>query len=284
MVAVSAAKIAIATRVRNAGSTFYWAMRLMARRRREAMFAIYALARELDDIADGAKSASEKRAAIAAWRDEIAAIYAGRPTSALGQALGAAVADFRLPRSEFELLINGMSEDIDGPIRAPAMAALEAYCRRVAGSIGLLSLPVFGCDDENARAFALCLGQAMQLTNILRDLAEDAAAGRLYLPSELLAVAGVETREPISALEDPRIAIACDALAERAESRFREAGRLLARCRRRALWPALVMMASYRRILAKLRAKGGWPVAIRPKLGTGERLWLVTRVALGAEP
>jgi phytoene synthase len=106
----------------------------------------------------------------------------------------------------------------------------------------------------------------------------------LYLPGELLAVAGVEIREPVVALENPRIAVACDALAERAENHFREARRLLAGCNRRALWPALIMMASYRRILAKLRAKGGWPVTVRPKLGAGERLWLVMRVAAGAEP
>ncbi len=274
----------IAKRVRRVGSTFYWAMRLMPRGKREAMFAIYAFAREIDDIADGSGSPTDKRIGLDAWRREIAEIYAGRPATALGGALAAANARFVLPRDEFEALIDGMAIDAEGPVRAPSRDELARYCRLVAGSVGLLSLPVFGCAGAHERAMALKLGEAMQLTNVLRDLAEDALRGRLYLPREALLAAGIAVDDPDAALAHPRLGEACAALAAEAEENFAAAERLLLRSTcRRALAPASLMMASYRRLLAKLR-HGAWPAAARPRLSVGEKLALAARVAVLARP
>lgn len=274
----------IAKRVRRVGSTFYWAMRMMPRAKREAMFAIYAFAREIDDIADGPGSPSDKRIGLDAWRREIVQIYAGHPTNTLGGALAAANARFGLPREEFEALIDGMSIDAERPLRAPGRDELARYCRLVAGSVGLLSLPVFGCAGALERTMALKLGEAMQITNILRDLSEDARRRRLYLPREALLAAGVALDDPDAALAHPRIGEACTAVAADAEELFAAAEALLLRSAcRRALAPASLMMASYRRLLAKLRA-GAWPAAARPRLSVGEKLALAARVAVLARP
>ncbi|MGQ0662107.1 MAG: presqualene diphosphate synthase HpnD [Pseudomonadota bacterium] len=280
---MSAEALPVAVQVRRAGSTFYWAMRLMPRQRREAMFAIYALARELDDIADGPHAAAEKRRALEAWRDEIDAVYRGAPARLLGRALLAAVRRYRLPRAEFEELIRGMEMDVAGPLIAPPLSELELYCRRVAGAIGLLSLPVFGCDGPSAREFALHLGGALQMTNILRDVAEDAANGRLYLPREMLDKAGIATTDPRSVAGHPALAVACAALAAHAERQFAAAAEALAACDRRALRPALIMMVLYRRLLDKIRSEG-WPAARRVRLGAAIRLGVALRVTLLARP
>ncbi|HJS31472.1 MAG TPA: squalene/phytoene synthase family protein [Alphaproteobacteria bacterium] len=274
----------IARRVRRVGSTFYWAMRMMPRAKREAMFAIYAFAREIDDIADGPGTPETKRIGLDIWRREIVQIYAGRPTSTLGGALAVANARFDLPREEFEALVDGMSIDAEGSLRAPGRDELARYCRLVAGSVGLLSLRVFGCAGADERTMALKLGEAMQLTNILRDLVEDASRGRLYLPREVLHNAGIALDDPNAALAHPRIGEACAALAADAEELFAAAERLLLRSTcRRSLAPASLMMASYRRLLAKLRA-GAWPATARPRLSIGEKLALTARVAMLARP
>jgi phytoene synthase len=258
-------------------------MRLMPRQRREAMYAIYTLARTLDDIADGDDTPANKRQALAAWRQEIGALFAGRPTHPIARALSPVVARFGLPRVEFEELLRGMEMDVDGPLRAPFLAELDLYCRRVAGAVGLLSLPVFGCDGAAERAFAIRLGQALQRTNILRDLGEDAANGRLYLPREVLTAAGVTLAEPAAVLRHAALPRACAAFAAATERDFADAELLLAACDRPRLRPALVMMALYRRLLAALTARG-YPGTGRPRISRVVQLGVALRVAVSARP
>ena len=250
----------VSAMAKRSGSSFYWAMRLLPRRKREAMFAVYAFCREVDDIADGPGAPADKRKALAAWGDEIEALYAGRPGRMISRALSAPVARFGLRRENFEEILRGVGMDAHGPIRAPAMADLTLYCARVAGAVGLLSVRVFGCTDPGADRFALAVGEALQLTNILRDVAEDASTGRLYLPREALDAAGIGEREPVSVIAHPRLPEACAVLAERARERFAEARGLLSQMKRRdraALRPAVIMMAVYDRLLDRLLG-GGW--------------------------
>lgn len=247
-------------------STFYWAMRLMPEARRAAMFAIYDLARALDDVADDPGPREAKRAALAEWRAEIGRLYAGVPTHALTRALLPAVERFALPREEFDELIRGMEMDVDGPLVAPPRAVLDLYCRRVAGAVGRLALPVFGADGPAERELALYLGRALQLTNILRDLATDANAGRLYLPEEYLAAAGLAARDPRAAMDDPHLAVAAQRVARDAHRAFAAAEGRLAAGNRRALWPAAAMLAAYRALLRQIERAGfppAYPVAPR---------------------
>jgi phytoene synthase len=238
------------------GTSFFWAMRFLPPARRDAMFAIYAFCREVDDIADDGATLELRRAGLAAWRREIARVYEGAPLTPTGRALLPAVRDYGLQRDDFLAVIDGMEMDAAADIRAPTMAELELYCARVAGAVGMLSVRVFGDSSATARSLARAEGQALQLTNILRDLREDAARGRLYLPRELLSAHGIATDDPATVLAHPALAHVCDDLAQRARASYDEAERLLAHLDRRTLRPAIVMMAVYRRTLEALVARG----------------------------
>lgn len=260
---------AIATIVARSGTSFYWAMLLLPPERRAAMFAIYAFCRAVDDVADRPGATAEKRAALADWRHEIDRIYAGAPQSMVGCELAAAVRRFDLQRDDFMAVIDGVEMDVGEPIHGPSMAELDLYCARVAGAVGRLSVRAFGVPPEAGEPVAESLGRAFQLTNILRDLAEDAEAGRLYLPRELLVAHGIETRDPAAVLRHPALPLVCDEMAALADRYFTRAVDAMVKCPRAAVRPAWVMMEIYRRLLRRLVARG-WtrltePVTV-PKL------------------
>lgn len=267
------------------GSSFYWPMRLLPASKRAAMFAIYAFCRCVDDIADEPGDPAEKRAALDGWRCEIRNLYAGgAPTSPLSAALKGAIDRYGLPRAELEAVIDGMAMDVGDGLRAPDLSTLRVYCRRVAGAVGMLAIRVFDRADPDTEAFALALGEALQLTNILRDLAEDAALGRLYLPRELLLAAGIGTRVPDEALAHPELPVACEALADLAEARFAEARLAIAGKARGSLWAATAMMVLYHRLLRRLRLRGWSDPAARVRLGRRESAWVAVRCRLGTPP
>jgi phytoene synthase len=270
----------IRRRVEAAGTSFYWAMRLLPASRREAMYAVYAFCREVDDIADDDRPASEKLAALAEWRTEIDALYAGRPSHVVSRALHEPVEQYRLRRADFLAVIDGMEMDARAVVRAPDLAVLDLYCARVAGAVGHLSVHIFGDAGEAAHEVAESLGRALQLTNILRDLEEDARRGRLYLPRQILERHGIDGSEPAAVLRHPALPAACRELAALAEEHFRASRRAMARCRRRALRPAALMAAFYEATLAELM-RGGWrEPAARVTLTKPLKLWLVLRHGL----
>lgn len=265
----------------NRRSSFYWAMRLLPRAQRDAMFAIYDYCRVLDDIADGPGAADDKRARLAVMRGAVAALFetgvALHPTLA---ALAPAIRRYDLPRSELEALVDGMAMDVDGPLRAPSLVDLDLYCRRVAGAVGRLAVRVF--ERPDADHLAILLGEALQLTNILRDIGEDADLGRLYLPAEVLAEAGIAARGPRGVLTHPALPVACAGLARIAERRYAEAEAELARIGHARLWPAVAMMATYRVQLGRL-VRAGWRHPRKPpRLGRLLKLWIAVRAAASA--
>ncbi|HLI12611.1 MAG TPA: presqualene diphosphate synthase HpnD [Alphaproteobacteria bacterium] len=262
---------------RRSGTSFFWAMRLLPPERRDAMFAIYAFCREVDDVADEEGALEAKRVALAAWRQEIERLYAGRPEWPTTRALRRAVAAYGLRREDFLAVIDGMEMDAVEDIRAPSLSALELYCARVAGAVGMLSVCVFGDRSERARQLAREEGRALQLTNILRDLREDAARGRLYLPRELLEKHGIATTEPAAVLAHANLGKVCDEVAALARASFAAAGALLAELDRRQMRPAIIMMEVYRRTLDALVARGWRQLdrAVGPsKLS---KLWIAVR-------
>jgi phytoene synthase len=262
------------------GSSFLWGMRLLPRPRREAMYAIYAFCREVDDIADEGGSPAEKQRDLTAWRSEIEALYAGRPSRPTTQALLRPVHDYALPKAEFLAVIDGMEMDARADIRAPSMTDFRLYCRRVAGAVGVLSVHAFGANEPQARDLALAEGDALQLTNILRDVAEDAERGRLYLPRELLQRHGIESTDPMTVLRDPRLREVCRELAVLAEERFAEAERLMATCKRGPMRPARIMLAVYHRLLDRLREHDWADMEAEIRLPKSEKLWLALRNGL----
>ena len=262
------------------GSSFYGAMRLLPPPRREAMFAIYAFCREVDALADDPLPVSEKIARLAEWRVEIDRLYAGRPETPTARALLDPIRDYGMQREDFLAVIDGMEMDAKESMRGPSMATLELYCQRVAGAVGLLSIRAFGAAEARARDVAWSLGQALQLTNILRDLREDADRERLYLPSELLDRHGIETREPEAVLRHPSLPEVCNDLAAIAKQRFAEAQTAMADCSVEAMRPALVMMHIYRRILEALLRRG-WTRLDEPvRMAKPVKLWIALRYGL----
>lgn len=269
----------IRRRVEAAGTSFYWAMRMLPQERRDGMYAVYAFCREVDDIADDWPEA-ERPAGLAMWHDEIEAVYAGRPRQLIARALEAPVARFALRKQDFHDIIDGMEMDSGEPIRAPDVATLDLYCARVAAAVGHLSVHVFGDPGEAAHQVADALGRALQLTNILRDLAEDAERGRLYLPRELLDRHGIRSTEPEAVLHHPALPAACRDLSEMAYQHFAAAEAAMARSSRRAMRPAAVMGAFYRAMLDALVEAGWRDPAARVSLSKGRKLWLVLRHGL----
>jgi len=270
----------VRTVTRKSGTSFFWAMRLLPAPRREAMFAIYAFCREIDDVADDDAPAEDKARRLDDWRTEIDRLYTGAPTLPTTRALAGPIAEYDLKKADFLALIEGMEMDSGEAIRAPTMTMLEYYCDRVACAVGRLSIRAFGATEPAAKDVAFALGQALQLTNILRDPKEDAARGRLYLPVELLDKHEIRARDPAAVLAHPRLPDVCRDLATVARRRFDEADSAIALCARQPMRPAIVMKEIYSRYLDRLVA-GGWrDLDRRVSLSGLQKLWIGLRYGL----
>ena len=281
----AAARAHVREITRAAGSSFYWGMRILPEDRRDAMFAIYAFCREVDDIADGDAPDEEKRRGLDAWRRSIGALYAADGSgddadTPVLRALAFAIRTYNLDKEDFFEIIAGMEMDTDGTIVAPDCKKLELYCRRVAGAVGLLSVDIFGDSSAPAKKFAVSLGIALQLTNILRDLKDDARMGRLYLPREQIEAHGITDITPDTVLASPKLPEICASVAERAREKYAEADRLLRECDARALKPAIVMMMNYRPVLDRLVANGWQDLDDDGGLSTPKKLWITLRYGL----
>lgn len=261
-------------------SSFYTAMRIMPKAEREAMFAIYKFCRLVDDIADDGTRARPQRAAeLDVWRSDLAALYDGQPA---GHAafLAQPVHTFGLRQADFLAVIDGMDMDVGADIRAPDLATLDLYCDRVAAAVGRLSTCIFGMEEKPGLELAHELGRALQLTNILRDLDEDAEMGRLYLPGELLRQEGIVTTDPTAVIGDARVDGACRALARRTLEHFAAADRLMrSRPRGRLLAPKM-MEGVYRAMLKDMLAQGWVPPRRRVRIAKPRLLWIVVRCIL----
>jgi presqualene diphosphate synthase len=268
----------VAAAKRASGSSFYNAMRILPRAQRSAMFEIYSFCRQVDDIADSRGPRPEGRQELQRWRADIDALYAGKPV-ARTHGLVAPVRDFGLRREDFHAIIDGMEMDVIEDIRAPDNATLDAYCNRVASAVGRLSVRVFGLEEQDGIALAHHLGRALQLTNILRDLDEDAALGRLYLPAQALRAAGIASTDPPTVLACPMLGNACACVVERARGHFAQADKIMARNPRRCVRAPRIMGEAYRLILDKLVARG-WSPPRRPiRLPRARLLWIIMRHA-----
>ncbi len=257
-------------------SSFYTGMRILPRAQREAMFEIYAFCRAVDDIADDPGPRDARRGALEKWRSDIGALYAGAAPPQLN-GLARAVRAFALEREDFFAVIAGMEMDVVADIRAPDRATLDLYCDRVACAVGRLSVRVFGMEREAGLALAHHLGRALQFTNILRDLDEDAALGRLYLPREELQAVGIAATDPIKVLANPAIAKPCAAIVALAKAEFAKARAIMAQNSRRVVRAPRIMGEAYRLILEALIARGFAPPRAPVHLPRAKFLLIVLR-------
>jgi len=264
---------------RASGSSFYAAMRILPQAQRKAMYEIYGFCRRVDDIADSNAPRPERLAQLNQWRAQVNALYQGR-RQPLVAGLAQPVRDFGLAQEDFLAVIDGMEMDAREDIRAPSLATLDLYCDRVASAVGRLSVCVFGMGREDGRLLAHHLGRALQLTNILRDLDEDAAVGRLYLPREGLHAARIETTDPATVLRSPALAQVCGVLVSEARTHFVEARTIMARSPRRTVRAPRIMGEVYRAMLDGMVARGWQAPRTRVRLSRAGIAWILLRYAI----
>jgi phytoene synthase len=260
-----------------ARSSFYAAMRVLPPSQRDAMYHVYAFCRAVDDVADGGGPRDARLAELARYRTDIADLYARGVTTPRTRDLADPVTRYGLRESDFIDVVDGMEMDIVRDINAPDWKVLDLYCDRAASAVGRLSVRIFGIDDDLGIELAHQLGRALQLTNILRDIDEDAAMGRLYLPKEALRNAGIVDTDIDAILAHPALHGVCRSIAEKTRNHYYKAEAVMARCPRRAARSPRMMATVYRGILEKLIARG-WH-APRADVRRSKRyvLWAVLR-------
>ena len=269
---------AIALRRNAAGRSLFSAMQLLPVQRRRAMRALYAFYREVNDIADGDASRSLKQILLANWRSEIGLLFAGRPQHDVTHELSEAVHLYGLRCDDFLAIVDGLDARAD--IRAPSFAELDRYCERMAVAIARISVRIFGEASPAGQRVAAELGRALQLTDILCDLAGDARLHRLYLPRELLHAHGVFATTPSWVLAQPALPEICRDLAVLAERHYAAAAEAIAACSRWTMRPAAMMLGIYRAVLHELLARG-WRQLDEPiRIPVWRKLALVTRHGL----
>jgi squalene synthase HpnD len=262
-----------------AGSSFYAAMRILPRDQREAMFQIYSFCRQVDDIADSDGPRDVRLADMQQWRADIEALYAGQPPVRVRDYV-APIRQFGLRKEDFIAVIDGMEMDIPADIRAPDDATLDLYCDRVASAVGRLSVKVFGLPDDDGILLAHHLGRALQLTNILRDIDEDAGIGRLYLPREMLFHAGITSSDPQVVIASPSLPKVCAPLAARARMHFAKSDEIMNRNKRRFVRAPRIMSKYYRKILELLIARGFALPRSPVRLGKAAKMAILLQYAI----
>lgn len=276
---ISVQTVPLAAHAVSSGSSFHTALKILPAAQREAMFEIYGFCRAVDDIADGDGPRDGRLAGLDAWRADLAACYAGAPPAAL-RGLAAQIQRFGLLQEDFLAVVDGMAMDVLADIRAPDNATLDLYCDRVASAVGRLAVRVFGMERDTGVALAYHLGRALQLTNILRDIDEDAGLGRVYLPAEALAAAGVPIGAPQAIAGHPAIGRACAEVAQQAQAYYAQAFAIMAGCPRRTVRSPRIMGEVYHVILQRLLARGWTSPRERVRVPRPRLFWILLRHGL----
>jgi phytoene synthase len=255
------------------GSSFYYSFLFLPEDRRRAITALYAFCREVDDVVDETSDADVARTKLAWWRQEIARVYDGHAQHPVARALAEVVGPYGLDESRFHEVIDGMAMDLEYNAY-PDFEALQVYCHRVAGVVGILSAKIFGFQDPGTLDYAADLGLALQLTNIVRDVGEDARRNRIYLPLHELAEYGVTTDDIAQRRETERFHKLMDFQIARAQSYYDRALAKLPSVDRKAQRPGLVMAAIYRTLLDEIRRDGSQVLTRRTALTPLRKLWI----------
>ena len=275
------------TLTRNSRSNFYYAFLFLPRRQREAIYAVYAFCRIVDDVVDLGRDPEVQRKELAHWRREVARCFEGAPEEPVTQRLAQVVRTFPIPRAVLEEIINGVEMDLERSTYE-TFDELYPYCYRVAGAVGLACIEIFGYTDPRARDYAVNLGVALQLTNILRDLQADAQRGRTYLPQEDLRRFGVGVEDLRLGRYTPEFVALMGFEAERARAFYRRAWEALPAPDARRLFAAEIMGRIYFALLRAIEARryrvfdGHISVPVATKLAIALRCWAQARLGAGA--
>ena len=265
-------------RAAESGSSFYYSFRLLPPPRRSAITALYAYCREVDDVVDEVSDPNLARVKLAWWRTEVDAIFTGSAQHPVAIALAKAVDRYGITRANLQTVIDGMQMDLE-KVRYVDFAELETYCDNVAGVVGLMSATIFGYQDASTLVYARKLGVAFQLTNIIRDVGEDARRGRIYLPQDELARFGVVPSDVLRARASPAFVELMRFQTERARAWYDAAFAALPDRDRHAQRAGLAMAAIYRTLLDEIARDGYRVLDRRIALTPLRKLWIATRAA-----
>jgi phytoene synthase len=257
----------------HSGSSFYYSFLFLNKERRRAITALYAFCREVDDVVDECSDAGVARIKLAWWRKEISDIYHGRPQHPVSRALAEVAGQFRLQEQHLQEIIDGMEMDLDRN-RYPDFDSLKLYCHRVAGVVGLLSAEIFGYQDPRTLQYATDLGMAFQLTNIIRDVGEDARRGRIYLPLDELEQHGVGAADILQSRETDNFRRLMEFQIERALVFYHQAFAHLPDIDRKSQRAGIIMAAIYRTLLDEIQADGCRVLTQRISLPPARKLWI----------
>jgi phytoene synthase len=264
---------------RRSSSNFYYAFMLLPAERRQALYSVYAFCRFVDDIADD-QSVGHPAELLNRWREELERVFNGSPAYPISRALAHNVRRFAIPRRYFEEIIDGVEMDL-GRTRYASFEELRLYCYRVASAVGLVCIEIFGYRHPRTREYAENLGIAFQLTNIIRDLSEDAARGRIYLPLEDLAKFGVTEDQVLRGVDTVELRRLLEFEVARARSFYALAEQALSAEDRAAMVCAEAMRSIYRALLERIASRGCGVVGRRYRLSTPRKLYLVGRTWAG---
>jgi phytoene synthase len=260
----------------SSGSSFYYSFLFLPPERRRAITALYAFCREVDDVVDECQDPSIAAAKLSWWRMEVTRLYEGKPEHPVCQALQAVLPKFSLPQEQLLEIIDGMEMDLT-QTRYLDFKGLSLYCYRVASVVGLLAAEIFGYTDRKTQKYAHDLGMAFQLTNIIRDVGEDARRGRIYLPIEDLQQFDVKAADILNARYSDNFRRLMEFQIARAEQYYEQAFANLPAMDRRAQRPGLVMAAIYRALLDEIRRDGCQVLSQRTSLTPLRKLWLAVK-------
>jgi len=258
------------------GSSFYYSFLFLPEERRRAITALYAFCREVDDVVDDCSDPATARATLAWWRQELAAAFHGTPQHPVARALAEIAPRFNLAEAQLAEIIDGMQMDLEYN-RYPSFEVLRQYCHRVAGVVGLLSAEIFGFQDPRTREYATDLGLAFQLTNIIRDVGEDARRDRIYLPLDEIERHGVSVADISAARETDNFRRLIEFQIERALGYYRDAFAKLPAIDRRAQRAGIIMAAIYRALLDEIQRDGCRVLTRRTALTPIRKLWIAWR-------
>ena len=258
------------------GSSFYYSFLFLPPNRRRAITALYAFCREVDDVVDECQDPQIAATKLAWWRQELVKLYAGQPEHPVTRALLPVLAEFNLPQEQLLEIIDGMAMDLQ-QTRYLDFKALSLYCYRVAGVVGLLAAEIFGYQERKTQKYAHDLGMAFQLTNIIRDIGEDARRGRVYLPVDELKRFDVSVADILNARYSDNFRRLMEFQIERAEHYYEQAMSELPAADRKAQRPGLVMAAIYRTLLDEIKRDGCQVLTQRTSLTPIRKLWIAWR-------
>lgn len=263
------------------GSSFYYSFLFLPRERRRAITALYAFCREVDDVVDETADVQLAATKLAWWRQEIALLLEGKPQHPVSRALQPALGPYGITAARLNEIIDGMQMDLT-QTRYLDFAGLERYCYHVAGVVGMLSAGIFGYTDARTLEYARNLGTAFQLTNIIRDVGEDARKNRIYLPVTDLQRFGVSAADLLQARHSEAFVELMRFQAERARQYYAQAMAALPEADRRAQRPGLIMAAIYSALLQEIERDGFQVLTQRTSLTPLRKLWIAWKTWLGA--